>query len=196
MWLGSKPKTHLFNMYLINILMEKAVEYISLVCRYHNAQSPEMLMSLAMKGAGWCSLRELLMTPHSEQTEDCIAEDGWRHREDVFISPPQLFPCLPASEDWKIEGIIENTVLRKSLGMSDHNFAQEWGQRLAQCFSVFSYLGFLPCPRATWSFIYSIVLVKLTHCFLLSLMRSQEVHESTGLRSNYIFWTHQNKHNY
>lgn len=114
----------------------------------------------------------------------------------LLFPPPRLFPCLPASEDWKIEGMIENTVLRKSLGMSDHNFAQEWGQRLAQCFSVFSYLGFLPCPHATWSFIYSIVLVKLTHCFLLSLMRSQEMHESTGLRSSYIFWTHQNKHNY
>lgn len=40
------------NMNLTNTLKGWPVEYISLVCRYHNAQSPDMLMSLAMKGTG------------------------------------------------------------------------------------------------------------------------------------------------
>ena len=125
----------------------------------------------------------LARPPNQRQHLRRWVERQWGH----LYLPPQLTPPLPAGEDWKIEWIIENITLQGSLGISIYSFAQRQSQRLTQRFSIFSHLGVLLCPCTNYSIIYSVALVKLAHCFLLSLMRGNEIYESTSLRCSYIF---------
>lgn len=122
LWLGSKLKTHLFNTYLTSILIERPAEYISLVCRYHNAQSPEMLMSSAMKGTSWCSLQECLIIPHWgwnwRRHWGRQVETRWRHPYVPLLSSPHT--CY---EDWKIQWLMQHAMLWMLLGAWVCNFA-------------------------------------------------------------------------